>query len=115
MRYRVGRDRSGVAVSLSEMQVIGGARHLTAEELGRVFASMNTEEQAQFFNGVAKGVAEWPNNRGYSDGEMQWCYWRDEMLKPENSAGLAVIQSMCAFILLHAWDATNTTFPISRS
>ncbi len=77
---------------------------VTASELGKVFANMDDHEQAQFWNGVAAGVIEWPEGRGYSYGEMQWCYLRDTLLKPENKEGLAVLQSLSAWVLLHAWN-----------
>jgi len=81
------------------------SEELTPEELGTIFADMPSDEQARFFNGVATATAQWPQGRGYGYGEMQWCRLFDEMRRePSEREGLAVIQSMSTFALLHAWD-----------
>ena len=90
-------------MSLSDMRVYGGSRALTPQELGAVFANMASDEQAEFWNGVADATKAWPDNHGYSYGEAQWCALRRDMLKPENKEGLAAAQSWCAWMLLHAW------------
>lgn len=77
---------------------------MTPEEVGRAFASMPTDGQARFWNGVAAETRSWPNNAGYAYGEMQWCWLRDEMLKPENAEGMAALQSISAWALFHAWE-----------
>ena len=78
---------------------------MTPEELGALFAGMGSEEQARFFNGIAASTKTWPHGKGYSYGELQWCYLRDDMMKPENAEGRAVWQSISAFALLHSWEA----------
>ena len=81
---------------------------LTPSDIGRVFAGLDTEEQAQFWDGVAAATQQWPDNRGYSCGEVQWCYLRDSLLEPQHSEGFAALQSLSAWVLLHAWNELDT-------
>lgn len=77
---------------------------ITPADLGHLFAGLDTEEQAQFWDGVAAATKQWPDGRGYSYGEMQWCYLRNTLLEPEHSEGFAALQSLSAWVLLHAWN-----------
>ena len=44
----------------------------TPETTAEMFCSMGSDEQAQFFVEVTKIAETW--EKGYSGGELQWCY-----------------------------------------
>lgn len=91
-------------MALKDFEVFGGGKRLTPEELGLVFAHMASDEQAQFWNGVAEGAAEYA---GPMQVDIQWLSVRDELLKPDNADGLAALQGLCAWMLLHAWQTVE--------
>jgi len=68
---------------------------------------MGSDEQAEFWDGVAASTQGWPDGAGYGYGERQWCALRDEMLKSEHAEGLAALQSISAWMLLHAWKTVD--------
>lgn len=43
-------------------------------DMGRAFASMHSEDQAQFFNGIAAEVKSWKKPGGF-----QWAYIREDL------------------------------------
>jgi hypothetical protein len=47
---------------------------VSAFDLGREFARMNSEDQAQFFNGIAEGIRHFEKPACF-----QWQYMRDDM------------------------------------
>lgn len=47
---------------------------MSAFDMGRAFAEMHSDEQAQFFNGVAAVSDDWPKPAAF-----QWQMMRDDM------------------------------------
>jgi hypothetical protein len=64
--------------------------HVSAFDLGQAFAEMNNEDQAQFFNGIATAIKDWP-----SPACFQWDMIRREM--KGLPAALAVFKDMAEY------------------
>lgn len=63
---------------------------ISAFDMGREFANMHSEDQAQFFNGVACAVGDWDKSACF-----QWQMMRDNMADfPE---ALACFRSMAEY------------------
>ncbi len=63
------------------IDLAGAKIELTAEVLANAFWNMDTVQQADFFEELAKRIQS-QSPHAYSYGEMQWCCLQDEMRKP---------------------------------
>lgn len=69
---------------------------LTPELAAAWFWSLNTVEQADFFEALAKHIqSETPSAYGF--GEMQWCFLRDEMRRPGRDLANKMHMALSAF------------------
>lgn len=61
-------------IIIGEHQYVGIPASKHAKDLADLFANLDSNEQAEFFNQVARRVSEWKNDPG-----MQWLYVGDKM------------------------------------
>lgn len=78
------------------IDLAGAKIEITAEVLAKAFWNMDTVQQADFFEELAKYIQDIsPHAYGY--GEMQWCCLLDEMRKPGRELANAMHMALSAF------------------
>lgn len=63
------------------IDLAGSTVEINSEILAKAFWAMDTVQQADFFEELAKHIQE-KSPHAYGYGEMQWCCLQDEMRKP---------------------------------
>ncbi len=82
---------------LFEIEVSTGAKVvLTPELMAKAFWSWDTEQQADFFEALAKEITR-ESPKAYGFGEMQWCWLQDEMRKPGRELANEMHMALSAF------------------
>jgi hypothetical protein len=69
--------------------------------MAKAFWAMNTEEQVQFFEALAKETKA-SGSHAYGYGEMQWCMLRDELRKNPEANAQHIALSLWAFDFMPA-------------
>ena len=78
------------------IDLAGSKVEITAEVLANAFWNMDTAQQADFFEELAKRIQS-QSPHAYSYGEMQWCYLKDEMRKPGRELANKMHMALSAF------------------
>lgn len=69
---------------------------ITSEILAKAFWSMDTVQQADFFESLA-GHIEKSSPHAYGFGEMQWCWLQDELRRPGRETANKMHMALSAF------------------
>jgi hypothetical protein len=69
---------------------------VTPDILAKAFWSMDTVQQADFFEALAKEI-QTKSPHAYSFGELQWCYLKDELREPGRELANNMHMSLSAF------------------
>jgi predicted secreted hydrolase len=76
---------------------------ITPELAAKAFAHFGDDEQADFFEHLAKEVKATYDTGPYGYGEMQWCYMHGELQK-RGGEGLAMYHAMSSFAFEFSQD-----------
>lgn len=69
---------------------------ITPELMAKAFWAMDTEQQADFFEALAKEIKT-KSPEAYEFGEMQWCWLQKEMRKPGRETANKMHMALSAF------------------
>lgn len=69
---------------------------ITPEVLAKAFWSMDTQQQADFFEALASRI-QTESPQAYGFGEMQWCFLQDELRKPGREQANQMHMALSAF------------------
>jgi hypothetical protein len=69
---------------------------ITPDLLAKAFWAMDTVQQADFFEALAKHISE-ASPTAYGFGEMQWCYLKDELRQPGRKLANSMHLALSAF------------------
>lgn len=72
---------------------------ITPEMMAEAFWNLGSDGQADFFNHLHDVIEDnhKSNTSAYSHGEMQWCWLRRDLDKPENKRGKTMHMALSAF------------------
>ena len=79
-----------------EIPVEGAIVQITPEVMAKAFWTMDTEQQADFFEALASHI-QIESPQAYGFGEMQWCFLKDELRKPGRELANQMHMALSAF------------------